>query len=88
LLVLVIGVGAGGGAAFALGQLRSNFATVGQLERATGMPVLGSISQTLTRAARAQRVRYLQYFAGVCFGLVAVFVLLMGIEFMKRGMVA
>ena len=88
LLVLVIGVGAGGGAAFALGQLRSNFATVGQLERATGMPVLGSISQTLTRAARGQRVRYLQYFAGVCFGLVAVFVLLMGIEFMKRGMVA
>jgi polysaccharide chain length determinant protein (PEP-CTERM system associated) len=88
LLVLVIGVGAGGGAAFALGQLRSNFATVGQLERATGMPVLGSISQTLTRAARAQRVRYLQYFAGACFGLVAVFVLLMGIEFMKRGMVA
>ena len=88
LLVLVIGVGAGGGAAFALGQLRSNFATVGQLERATGMPVLGSISQTLTRAARGQRVRYLQYFAGACFGLVAVFVLLMGIEFMKRGMVA
>lgn len=88
LLVLVIGVGAGGGAAFALGQMRSNFATVGQLERATGMPVLGSISQTLTRTARVQRVRYLQYFAGACFGLVAVFVLLMGIEFMKRGMVA
>ena len=88
LLVLVIGVGAGGGAAFALGQMRSNFATVGQLERATGMPVIGSISQTLTRAARAQRVRHLQYFAGACVGLVGVFVLLMGIEFMKRGMVA
>ena len=88
LLVLVIGVGAGGGAAFALGQMRSNFATVGQLERTTGMPVLGSISLTLTRAARGQRVRYIQYFAGACFGLVGVFVLLMGIEFMKRGMVA
>ncbi|WP_068077095.1 XrtA system polysaccharide chain length determinant [Novosphingobium lentum] len=87
-LVLIIGLGAGGGAAFAMGQMRSTFATTGTLERATGLPVLGSISQSLTRAVRAQRLRQLKWFAGAMAGLVAVFVLLLAVEFMKRGMVA
>lgn len=88
LMVLVLSVGAGCGSAFALGQLRSSFMTVGQLERATGLPVLGSISETLTRAARTQRARQLRYFAGASAGLLVAFVLLLGIEFVKRGMVA
>ncbi|WP_338465893.1 GNVR domain-containing protein [Novosphingobium sp. ZN18A2] len=87
-LVLVIGLGAGGGAAFALGQARSTFATTGQLERATGLQVLGQVSESLTRAARAQRVKHLKWFAGGTAGLAGVFVLLLALEFMKRGMVA
>ncbi|MDE2561635.1 MAG: chain-length determining protein [Sphingomonadales bacterium] len=88
MLVLVIGVGAGCGAAFAMGQARSTFATTGQLERATGLQVIGQISQSLTRAARAQRNKHLTWFAGGAAGLAGVFVLLLAIEFMKRGMVA
>lgn len=87
-LVLVVGIGAGGGAAFLLGQLKSSFATVGQLERASGLVVLGSISQTITREARRQRMQFHRYFAGGFAGLFAVFALLLVIEFMKRGMVA
>lgn len=88
MLVLIVGLGAGCGAAFAVAQLRSTYTTTGQLERASGMPVLGSVSLTLTRQARALRNRHLKWFAGASAGLVAVLVLLLAVEFMKRGMVA
>jgi polysaccharide chain length determinant protein (PEP-CTERM system associated) len=87
-LVLVVGVAAGGGSAFALGQLRSTYATTGQLERATGMPVVGSVTLTLTRRARAQYWRQLKWFAGGVASLAFVLVVLLAVEFMKRGMVA
>ena len=87
-LVLLIGAGAGVGAAFAIGQLRSTFATVGSLERASGLTVLGSISESLTREARVQRARLLKYFAGATAALVVVFGLLLALEMVKRGMVA
>ncbi|WP_408589962.1 XrtA system polysaccharide chain length determinant [Novosphingobium sp.] len=87
-LVMIVGLGAGCGAAFGLGQLRSTYATTGQLERATGMPVLGSVSLTMTRAARALHWRQLKWFAGGAAGLVVVLLLLLAVEFMKRGMVA
>jgi hypothetical protein len=64
MLVLIVGLGAGCGAAFAVAQLRSTYTTTGQLERASGMPVLGSVSLTLTRQARALRNRHLKWFAG------------------------
>lgn len=87
-LVLVVGIAAGCGAAFGLGQLRSTYATTGQLERATGMPVLGSVSLTMTRMARRTHWRQLKWFAGGTAGLVVVLLLLLAVEFMKRGMVA
>jgi hypothetical protein len=88
LLVLIVGVAAGCGLAFAVGQLRSTYATTGQLERATGMPVIGSVSLTLTRRARAQYWRHLKWFAGGVASLGLVLVVLLAVEFMKRGMVA
>jgi len=87
-LVLVVGCGAGVGAAFAMGQLRSTFSTQGGLERATGLTVLGSISESLTREARARRAKGLKYFAGATAALVLVFALLLALEMVKRGMVA
>src|SRR3546814_10710977 len=48
LAVLVIGVGGGVGAAFAKGQLRTTYSTATQLERATGLPVIGAISEIVT----------------------------------------
>lgn len=87
-MVLVIGIGAGCGAAFALGQARSTFATTGQLERATGVAVIGQVSESLTRAARRQKMKHLRWFAGGTLALGGVWMLLLMLEFMKRGMVA
>ena len=86
--VLVIGIGAGVGAAFALGQLRGSFSTTTKLEKAIGLPVLGSISRTLTEAAQTARQRQLKLFFAGAGALGGVFVLLMAVEFIQRGMVA
>lgn len=86
--VLIVGIGAGCGAAFALGQLRSTFATTGKLERSIGLPVLGAISTTLTDGARALRQRRLKYFIAGSSGLAGLCVLLLAVEFIQRGMVA
>ena len=86
--VLIAGLAGGCGAAFVMGQLRSTFATTTALEKATGLPVLGGISQTLTDTARALGKRKLKYFYGATAALGGVFILLMAIEFVQRGMVA
>lgn len=88
LLVLIVGIGAGCGGAFALAQLKSAYSTTGQLQRATGLPVLGSISEALSRPARAERARRLKWFAGGVAGLFVVLFVLLGVEMLKRGMVA
>ncbi|MCC6941634.1 MAG: chain-length determining protein, partial [Novosphingobium sp.] len=86
--VLVAGIGAGCAGAFALGQLKSAYSTTGQLERATGLTVIGSISEAITRNTRLQRARRLKWFAGGFAGLFVVLFVLLGIEMLKRGMVA
>jgi hypothetical protein len=68
--------------------MRSTYATTGQLERATGMQVVGSVSLTLTRRARMHHWRQLKWFAGCVASLAFVLVVLLAVEFMKRGMVA
>jgi polysaccharide chain length determinant protein (PEP-CTERM system associated) len=87
-MVLVMGLCAGGGAAFLFGQLRSTFASAGKLERATGLPVLGSISTTITDAGRALRSKRLKQFGAASVALLGIFVLLVAAEFVQRGMVA
>ncbi len=86
--VLIVGLGAGAGAAFAVGQLRSTFATTAKLERAFGLPVLGAISQNLTDVGRAMRRKKLKYFYAGSAALAGVFVLLLASEMIQRGMVA
>ncbi len=88
LAVLVAGVGAGVGGAFALGQVRSTFATTAKLERATGLPVLGAITRTMTDAARDVAQRRFKYFLAGSAALAGLFVLLLAVEFVQRGMVA
>lgn len=85
--VLIVGIGAGCGAAFALGQLNSTFATAAKLEDATDLPVIGTISLTLTEAARALRKKRLKQFAAGVGGLGLLFIVLLGAEFVQRGMV-
>ncbi len=86
--VLIAGLGAGAAAAFALGQLRSTFATTAKLERTLGLPVLGAVSQTMTDAARVLRKKRLTYFYAATAALGGVFVLLLTLEMIQRGMVA
>ncbi|OCC23155.1 chain-length determining protein [Croceicoccus estronivorus] len=86
--VLFVGIGAGVGVAFAMGQLHSTFATANKLERAFGLPVLGTISFTLTDAARAIRVRRNKQFVGASAALAGLFLILLATEFVQRGSVA
>lgn len=86
--VLIAGLGAGVAAAYALGQLKSSFATPQKLERAFDLPVIGSISLTVSEAARAVERQRLKQFAGACGGLAAVFVILLAIEFVSVGSMA
>ncbi|UIP05646.1 Wzz/FepE/Etk N-terminal domain-containing protein [Erythrobacter sp. SDW2] len=86
--VLLAGLGAGVGTAFALTQLKSTFATTAGLERALGLPVLGAISVSLTpdqRSIEAKRTK--MFFAGSA-ALVGVLAILMVIEIIQVGSVA
>jgi hypothetical protein len=85
--VLILGIGAGVGAAFAIGQVRSTFATGAKLERSLGLPVIGTISHTLTEAGRALARKRMKLFAGGCASLVGMCVLLLTVEFVQVGMV-
>ena len=86
--VLFAGIGSGVGAAFALGHLQTSFPTAAKLERASGLPVIGSISQMLTGEQRAQRRQKMKLFFGASAGLVAVCAVLVVAEFIQRGLTA
>ncbi|MDE8653539.1 XrtA system polysaccharide chain length determinant [Novosphingobium album (ex Liu et al. 2023)] len=86
--VLMVGLGGGAAFAFALSKLRSTFSTTASLERVTGLPVLGAISQTMTDAARELGRKRLKYFYGASAALGGLFVVLLAAEFIQRGMVA
>jgi polysaccharide biosynthesis transport protein len=85
-LVLFAGLGAGAATAFALGHLQTSYATAAKLERASGLPVIGSISQMLTSEQRVERKRKLKLFFGGSAALVGVFALLVAVEFVQRSM--
>ena len=86
--VLVLGLGAGGAVAFALSKLGSTFATANQLERQFGLPVIGTVSHVLTDAGKVVRRKRMTYFAAGIAGLGALFVVLLGVEFVQRGLMA
>jgi polysaccharide chain length determinant protein (PEP-CTERM system associated) len=86
--VLMAGVAAGIGTVFALTQLRSTFATAAGLERALDLPVLGTISETLTESGRTLRAKRMKLFYAGSGALAGMCVLLLGIEFVQRGMIA
>ncbi len=87
-LVLFAGLGAGAGTAFAMGHLQTSYATAAKLEKSSGLPVIGTISQMLTSAQRVERKRKMRMFVGGTSALVGAFVLLVVVEFVQRGMAA
>ncbi|MGX7952665.1 XrtA system polysaccharide chain length determinant [Tsuneonella sp. HG249] len=86
--VLLAGLAVGVATVFGLSQLRSTFATAHSLERALDLPVLGTISETVSESARALRTKRTKQFYAASGALGGLFVLLLGIEFVQRGMVA
>lgn len=87
-VVLIAGLGAGGGAAFAMSQIKTSYPTAARLERTSGLTVIGSISEVVLPAMREARAKKARIFAGASAGLAGVFALLLVIELIQRGMVA
>ncbi|MBB6425586.1 XrtA system polysaccharide chain length determinant [Sphingopyxis sp. JAI128] len=87
-LVLFAGLGGGIGVAFGLGQVRTSYATAGKLERASGLPVIGSITEVVTPERHLDRRKKLVWLTGGGGALVGLYVLLLVAEFIQRGMVA
>ncbi|MFC3099592.1 XrtA system polysaccharide chain length determinant [Altererythrobacter lauratis] len=86
--VLILGLGAGAGTAFALSKLGSTFSTASQLERTFDLPVIGTVSHALTVAGKEVAARRMKYFAAASGGLGVVFVVLLGLEIAQRGLMA
>jgi polysaccharide chain length determinant protein (PEP-CTERM system associated) len=86
--VLVLGILGGIGAAFAMGKLQATFPTAQRLEKASGMPVIGSVGEMLTRFQAEQRKKSLKLFAGGVGGLGVGYVALLGVEMLQRGLAA
>lgn len=84
--VLIAGMGAGVAAAFALSKLTTTFSTAARLEKASGMPVIGSIGEVVTNAQVALRRKQLRVFAGAAAGLAVAFVGLLGLDLLQIGM--
>ena len=87
-LVLLAGIGGGIGAAFGLGQVRTSYATAAKLERASGLPVIGSITEVVTAERHLDRRKKLVWLAGGGGALIGLYALLLVAEFIQRGMVA
>ncbi|WP_019516576.1 XrtA system polysaccharide chain length determinant [Sphingomonas sp. Mn802worker] len=86
--VLIVGLAAGIGAAFALGQLQGTFPTAQKLEKVTGMAVIGSIGEMVTRQQTELRRRRLTWLAGGFAALGLAYVALLGVEMLQRGLAA
>ena len=84
--VLVAGIGAGVGAAFALGQVRTTFPTAARLEKASGLQVIGSVTETLNGTQLIERQRKLRLFAMGGGGLGVTCLLLIVVEFVQRSL--
>jgi polysaccharide chain length determinant protein (PEP-CTERM system associated) len=87
-LVLVVGLGAGVGTAFAAAQLATTYATADRLARASGLPVIGSISEIVTAPQKIERRKRLMWFAGAGGALAGCFLLLLLVEFVQRSLIA
>ncbi|MBT2186933.1 XrtA system polysaccharide chain length determinant [Sphingobium nicotianae] len=86
--VLVAGIAVGIGSAFGLSQVRTTYATIGRLEKATGLPVIGGISAVETPDRVDQNKRQLRWFYAASGGLGALCMVLLAVEFIQRGMSA
>ncbi|RED15670.1 XrtA system polysaccharide chain length determinant [Parasphingopyxis lamellibrachiae] len=88
ILVLMAAIAAGIGAAFAQSQLKTSYPTARRLGNGTGLPVLGAISEIISPTQKEVRHQNFRRFAAGTAALFGVFVLLMVVEFVQRGLAA
>jgi polysaccharide chain length determinant protein (PEP-CTERM system associated) len=86
--VLLAGIGAGAGIAFLMGQLRSSFTTADKLERVLDLPVIGTVSRSMTSEGRRIEKARLKKFWAASAALGAVCFLLLVVEVIQVGSVA
>lgn len=84
--VLIVGLAGGVGVAFGMGQVQTTYATAARLEKAAGLPVIGSITETLSPAQIVDRALRRRWFMGGVGALAGVCVLLIAVEFIQRSM--
>lgn len=75
--VLLLGLGAGGGAAFLISQIRPVFHSTSALRDKVGLPVLGSVSLVVSEERRKQRIAQLAMFSTGVVALVVAFLLVL-----------
>ena len=85
--VLVAGLGGGVAAEFALAQAQSTYPTSARLARASGLPVVGSVTEILTSELRSQRRKRLGRFVLAGAGLASLCIVLLAVEFFQRSTV-
>ena len=86
--VLFAALGAGVATAFALSQMQSTYPTAARLSRASGLPVIGSVTEILTDELKDSRTLRLKRFAMAGGGLAAMCVLLLAVEIFQRSTVS
>jgi hypothetical protein len=87
-IILLFAVAGGVAIAFAKGQLQMTYPTARALETATGLPVIGTVSDVLTPVAKLRQQVQLKWFAGLGAGLAGFYALLMAVEFIQRSGIA
>lgn len=86
--VLMLGIGAGAGIGYGMSLLRSSYATASKLESVFELPVIGTISHVTTEASRILKAKRMKLFSAGAGGLAGLFLVLLAVEFIQRGMIA
>ena len=86
--VLIAGIAIGSGVAFVMGMMRSSFTTAEKLERVLDLPVIGTVSRSMTLERQSvERVKLRKFFAASG-ALAAVCLMLLVVEMIQVGSVA
>ncbi|MEZ5682309.1 MAG: GNVR domain-containing protein [Erythrobacter sp.] len=86
--VLLAGIAIGCGVAFAMGMMRSSFTTADKLERVLDLPVIGTVSRSMTAEKRIIERASLKKFFAASGALAAVCLMLLVVEMIQVGSVA
>lgn len=86
--VLLVSLAGGAAAAFVRAKLQTSYSTPAALAAASGLPVLGGISFVAGERHKAQQAQQLKWFMGAGGALVGAYILLLGVEFVQRGLMA